>query len=280
MRRLLRSKSLIFDIYGAFIRPRGGWIAVSDLITLLGAVGIDEQAVRSSVSRFRQKDLLVREVIEGDVGYRLSDHAEAILAEGDVRIFNQQEPATLQEGWTLATFSVPENLRAERHQLRTRLTWLGFGNLGSGVWIAPRRALARAVAAVEELGLTAYVVVFAATYEAFDDLESLIQRCWDVNRMRSLYATYLDDFEPVRARWQKSDPNKQPEEAFADYIAALHEWRKIPYTDPGLPRAVLPDDWEGKAAYDLFDALRALLEPAATEFVSATVSERAGTVSS
>jgi phenylacetic acid degradation operon negative regulatory protein len=269
--RLLRSKSLVFDVYAAFLRPQGGWVAIADLVALLEDVGVDGHAVRSSVSRFRHKGLLVRRVRGGEIGYELSDHARAILSEGDVRIYSQEEPARLDDGWVLATFSVPEELRSERHQLRTRLTWLGFGSLGGGVWLAPARVKERTIAAVSEMGLTSYVDIFAAHYHAFDTLDDLVKRCWDVPRMRKLYAAFIEEFTSTSDRWEHEDPGENPREAFIDFVAAIHEWRKIPYADPGLPRELLPYDWEGTAAIELFRRLRGRLEPAATVHVDGVV---------
>src|SRR6266498_1761766 len=52
-----RPRSLILDLYGAYIRRLGGWMAVSNLITLMGQLGVDEQAVRSAVSRMTRRGL-------------------------------------------------------------------------------------------------------------------------------------------------------------------------------------------------------------------------------
>ncbi len=269
--RLLRSRSLIFNVYGAFVRELGSWIAIAHLVRLMAALGVDEQAVRSSVSRFTRKGLLVREVRGGQVGYRLSDHALEILAEGDLRIYDRLEPARLEDGWALATFSIPEEVRGERHQLRTRLTWLGYGNLGAGLWIAPRRMLDRTLEMVDDLKLTDYVDVFEAHYAAFDDLASLVARCWNLDDLRNAYRAFIDTFGPVRRTWQRQAPDDAPADAFADYVATLHEWRKLPYLDPGLPAELLPDDWEGTTAAELFADLRAMLESAARTHVDTTV---------
>jgi phenylacetic acid degradation operon negative regulatory protein len=44
----------------------------------------------------------------------------------------------------------------------------------------------------------------------------------------------------------------------------LTAWRRLPYLDPGLPLALLPDDWPGVQAGDLFTDLDSRLrEPAA-----------------
>ena len=39
----------------------------------------------------------------------------------------------------------------------------------------------------------------------------------------------------------------------------LTAWRRLPYLDPGLPAELLPADWSGLAAADLFDELDGLL---------------------
>lgn len=269
-----RYRSILFDLYGAFVRDLGGWIAIADLVALAGPLDVDEHAVRSSVSRFARRGLLEREVRDGTVGYALTDLARGILDEGDLRIFDKLEPARLDDGWVLVTFSVPERLRGERHQLRTRLTWLGFGNLGAGVWIAPQRVADRAIDTIREVGLDAYVDVFEASYRAFDDLADLVGRCWDLDALKAVHASYLDRFVAVERGWRDRAPEDDPRIAYADYVTALHEWRKTPYLDPGLPTELLPKPWPGVAAAQLFAQLRTRLAPTARTFVDDVVAAR------
>ena len=255
----------------AFVRELGGWIAIADLVVLMDRLGVDEQAVRSAVSRYARRGLLERVARDDRVGYALSEPALRLLEEGDLRIYERLRPASVEDGWVLATFSIPEDVREERHQLRTRLTWLGFGNLGAGVWIAPRRVLERAVAAIADLGLEGHVDVFAATYEAFDRPERLVRRCWDLDRLAAVYTRYVDEFGPLRDRWADDNPRAAPAEAYADFVQALHEWRKTPYLDPGLPTVLLPAPWPGTTAAGVFSDLRARLEGPATAFVAEVV---------
>ena len=63
------------------------------------------------------------------------------------------------------------------------------------------------------------------------------------------------------------DPDADQAAAFRDYVHALHEWRKLPSIDPGLPPELLPDDWEGTVAVTLFFELRSRLEQAAKRYV-------------
>jgi phenylacetic acid degradation operon negative regulatory protein len=59
------------------------------------------------------------------------------------------------------------------------------------------------------------------------------------------------------------------EAAFADYVRVLTDWRRLPFLDPGLPAELLPGDWHGSRAADLFDALRSRLAGPAHQHVLA-----------
>ena len=43
-----------------------------------------------------------------------------------------------------------------------------------------------------------------------------------------------------------------PGQAFADYVRVLTAWRRLPFLDPGLPPELLPADWHGTRAAELF----------------------------
>ena len=55
-------------------------------------------------------------------------------------------------------------------------------------------------------------------------------------------------------------------------MRALTDWRRLPYSDPGLPVELLPDDWIGIRAAEEFFALRALLEEPARAYVQQVIS--------
>jgi phenylacetic acid degradation operon negative regulatory protein len=256
----MRPSSFILDIYGSFARRGlGSWIAVAHLIRLMGDLGIDEQSVRSAASRMKRRGLLETAKRGRLSGYALSEEAVRIIEEGDRRIYGAQEPADLAEGWALAVFSVPEVERRKRHLLRSRLEWLGFGNPAPGVWIAPRRLFPDAQRMIERLELTRYVHLFEASYRGFDDVGVMVARAWDLRRLDSLYQAFIADREPVVERWLDPRTAGDERQAFVDYIMAVHQWRKFPYLDPGLPAEVLPPEWAGRrAAAIFFDLVRRL----------------------
>ena len=58
-----------------------------------------------------------------------------------------------------------------------------------------------------------------------------------------------------------------PEQAFADYVRVLTDWRGLPYLDPGLPAELLPGGWIGIRAAEEFFTWRTLLEEPARAYV-------------
>jgi phenylacetic acid degradation operon negative regulatory protein len=230
------------------------------LIRLLADLGVDEPAVRSAISRLKRRGILHARRHDGAAGYELSESALAILREGDARIF-RRERATLADGWLLAVFSVPEPERHRRHVLRTELTRLGFGMAAPGVWIVPARPGDGTADMLRRLGLDGYAELFRARHVAFGDLAVKVRDWWDFDELERLYGEFLRTHSPALSQ----DHDEQS--AFADYMRALTDWRRLPYLDPGLPAELLPADWIGIRAADVFFTLRSRLAGPAGAYV-------------
>ncbi len=265
--RSRQPRALIVSVYGLYAREDGGWLSVATLIRLLAELGVDEPAVRSSISRLKRRGILVAERVGGAAGYGLSAEARAILDEGDRRIFDRQR-ASADEGWLLAVFSVPEAEREKRHQLRSRLAWLGFGTVAAGVWVAPEHLLDETRDTLSRQGLAGYVDLFRADHAALGDQRHKVAQWWDLERLRSLYDEFLGRYQPVLARYRRRRTVDE-RAAFADYLAALTDWRRLPYLDPGLAPELLPPRWPGVHAAETFFELRSRLADPAHRFVDA-----------
>jgi phenylacetic acid degradation operon negative regulatory protein len=248
--RALQPRALIVTIYGLYAREVGGWLRVASLIRLMRDVGIDEPAVRSSISRLKRRGILEADRQDGVAAYGLSDHAREILDEGDRRIF-QRPQAALDEGWLLVVFSVPESQRQKRHILRSRLTWLGFGTVSAGVWIAPGHLDAETRDVLHRYDLSTYVDLFRADYLAFGEVAEQVARWWDLSELDALYGEFIETYQPMLTNWRRRRSADEPA-AFADYVRALTAWRRLPFLDPGLANEVLPRWWTGVRAADLF----------------------------
>jgi phenylacetic acid degradation operon negative regulatory protein len=262
-------RTFIVTMYGLYGRSHGGWLSTASLVALLGDLGVDEQAVRSSISRLKRRGILEARRQDGLAGYELSQEAREILEEGDERIFRRERPS-VADGWVLAVFSVPESERSKRHQLRSRLSGMGFGAVAPGVWIAPAHLYESTAATLRRLGLTEYVDLLRSDYLAFTALPEKVRQWWDLDDLELRYETFVAAEQPVLDRWHQ-EPPADDATAFADYIRALTSWRRLPYLDPGLPIEVLPQHWAGIKAANVFFALRTGLEGRAEAHVARTL---------
>jgi len=266
--RPIQSRSLLLEFLGAFGRRVGGWFPVATLVNLMTALGLDESNVRTALSRLKQKGWLVAERRKGGTGYSLSALAVASLNAGDQVIWHSRGTAALDDGWVIVSFSIPETNRARRHILRSRLAGLGFGNIGSGLWIAPARMLAEARGVINSLGFADQSDVFTAQYASDQNLRQLVRRAWDFPGLNDGYRTFLRLAEPIAARRLAGGTSNDDSSSFVDYMQTLHAWRTLPFRDPGIPLELLDDDWQGERAARMFESLIAVLDNAAFRVVA------------
>src|ERR1700712_1889045 len=119
----MQARSALFDLYGDYLRPRGGRAPVAALVKLLAPLGIAPPAVRTAVSRMvRQGWLRPMRLVSGP-GYLLTPMAARRLDEASARIYR-----TGRIGWdgrfdlVLLHAPLPKTDAA-------RLAFLGYGCL-------------------------------------------------------------------------------------------------------------------------------------------------------
>lgn len=253
-------RETILDLYGSFVREFGGWSAVADLVRLLEALHIDEASSRSAVSRMKRAGLLQPVTRDGAKGYSLTAPAEEWFADGDQRILNRNAPVE-HTRWVLASFSVPEDERMMRYRIRARLSALGFGQAAGGLMLAPVAIMAETERTLRRENLDSYVTLWDAGHVGFTGTADMVASAWDLTAIRDAYDTYIASQGPVLAALDSVTFDDR--EAFRRYIANVNAWRTLPYLDPGLPLAALPDRWPSSEAAELFDTLAGRLRPGA-----------------
>lgn len=251
-----QSRTSAVTFLGAVVRPLGGWMPIAAAVDLLGEVGVDAPGVRTAVSRLKKNGWLDSVSRHGARGYALTATAETTLAAGDEVIWHARRPANLADGWCIVHFGIPESKRAQRHQFRAHLAHLGFGNVGTALWIAPARMREAAERAVIELDLSEHAAIFVGSYHGPQDLSNLLYSSWDLGAINQGYRDFIDTYEPRLDEFQ--DLNGA--EAFAAFLSLVDGWRKLPFRDPGLPSEVLDPKWSAPEATALFERLVGVLE--------------------
>jgi phenylacetic acid degradation operon negative regulatory protein len=261
-------RHLILSLFGLYAREDPQWLSVRSLIALMADLSVDPAATRSSVSRLKKRCVLEQAKVDGQAGYRLSASAQAVLREGDARIWSRPR-ASVGDGWLVVVFSVPEAERGKRHELRSLLTRLGCGTAAPGVWVAPGTAYDETLAALDRAGLAAYTELFRGSYLGSGPPAERVGEWWDLPAIAALYDEFLAEHRSLTRRNLRlggaSPPEADPARAFAAYVPMLTAWRRLPYLDPGIPLELLPRDWPGVRAGDLFATLDARLRSPAAQ---------------
>ena len=247
--------SLLRTIVGTSLRRLGGWIAVAHFVELAKAVGLPEARTRTALARVKAKGLLESQNRAGTPGYAIAAAAIPMLERGDRRIFQPRSMAA-DDRWCLISYSVPEENRDLRHQLRRRLTWIGCGAVSPALWICPEYLTAEVEEILADLGLIDNATVFLADVRG----PAEVARWWDLASIRATHDAFLAAHADTVAR--------TPEEAYRAWIHGLDSWRIIPYVDPGLPARLLPADWPGPRSAARFLDLRDRVLPRAHAYVA------------
>lgn len=248
-----RPQALLLAFLGGHVLDRGIHVATASVLDVLDRAGISEHATRSTLSRMARRGLLHRVRRGRNVYIGLTDRSRAILHDGERRMWRDGVVDRQWDGtWTLLGFSMPESWQRQRHALRSRLLWAGFGGLQGGLWIAPGDVDVSPL--LDGLGADEHVKVFQARALPPTDLAEIIREAWDVERLAERYRAFL-------ARWE--DPPAHAPDSLARDLLLESGWLQTIRADPRLPREHLPADWPAEPAQERFFALSAEIKPAA-----------------
>ena len=264
---MANTQSMIFTIYGDYIRHYGNKIWIGSLIRLLKEFGHNEQSVRVSVSRMMKQGWIDSEKKGNKSYYFLTPRGLGRMEEAAVRIFKLM-PNEWDGKWRMLMYSIPEDKRQIRDELRKELLWSGFGSFSNSCWISPNNLEKEVNVLIEKYEVQPYVDFFVSDYKGPQEDKSLVEKSWPLQEIESKYqefiSTYSEQYivhQSMIAQGQMTDA-----ECFVERTKLVHEYRKFLFTDPGLPRELLPKVWNGHHAALLFEQYYKLLAQSASQF--------------
>lgn len=267
----MKARSLVFDLFGDYLRYRGGVARLRGLVALMDCFDVPEATVRVVVTRLRKEGWLDSVRNGRETSYQLTAAAWKLLDEGRSRIFDRAS-GPWDGQWHMVMYSVPETERALREQLRKKLAWLGFGPLSPSVWLSPhdRTDTMRAEFAEQP---RVRLDVFHSRSDGVDADRDIAGRCWDLvgldrdyRELLERYRTRLDRYRAGRLRGRQ---------ALVERMRLIHDYRLFPFRDPDLPPELLPSGWSGRVAHEVFLEAHGLLCAPAEECVDELIAGQA-----
>jgi phenylacetic acid degradation operon negative regulatory protein len=255
------ARSILLTVLGEYLLTVDDSVWQETLIRALGTMGYKPPAARQALVRSVAAGWLDSERSGRRARVRLTEETVGMLRAGAQRIYTFGEPRAWDGRWLLVTLRVPEQHRRLRHHVRTRLAWEGFGSLGGGLWISPHVDREANLADLASNGSAAEITSFRVELGQAHDVQHLIREAWDPGAMADAYDAY-------RSRFHRARP-KRPEAIFRAQTGLVHEWRRFPFLDPGLPETLLPGHLPRSRAFALFHERHELWrEPAQDYFRS------------
>ena len=266
----MKPRAILWDLFGDHLRYLGdgleggeGWIPMRALTRLLDVFGVGESTSRVVLSRMRREGWFTTRRDGRQTSYALTGRSLAMLDEGRARIFDRGHDDW--DGiWRLVIYAVPEQSRAERDRARRTLAWHGFGPLAAATWISPHPRLETVRRALADLSATRVDLLESRSLSRAADREMAF-RCWDLEGLGRDYIELISGYQQLPAAGELAA--RPGPEALRQQVELVASYRALPFRDPDLPAALLPEGWPGRRAHKLFTAAHDALHGPADAFV-------------
>jgi phenylacetic acid degradation operon negative regulatory protein len=141
------------------------------------------------------------------------------------------------------TYDIPQEQKNDRERLRYHLKKIGCGRLQNSVWITPYNPQTVLEGFIKQGGLEGAVIISSVGDKETvgeETLEDLVSRVYNLD---DLHWEYLQ-FNKKYFRYKRFKPETKRQVIF-DFLSVLKD-------DPQLPFKLLPEDWAGSEAYEIF----------------------------
>ena len=265
----MKPRAILWDLYGDHLRYTGGGrVPLRALTRLMGVFGVGESTTRVVLSRMRREGWFTTSRDGRQTSYALTGRSLRMLDQGRTRIFDRGRD-DWDGTWRMVIYAVPEQSRGERDQVRRTLAWHGFGPLAAATWISPHPRLEVVREALAGLAATRVDLLESRSLSPAADREMAF-RCWDLDALGRDYLELIAAYEqlPPAARLAAL-PGPA---ALRRQVELTASYRALPFRDPDLPAALLPERWPGRRAHAMFLAAHEALRGPAETFVTDMVS--------
>lgn len=225
----LRVWSVVISIIGDLVQPRQQTISVQELLALTGHAGIEENAVRTALSRLAKEGWVVRRKDGRHAFYGLSDSGKTSFLAATERIYSHSFVSQSSQ-WNLGYFNIPVSYVKDEMPLGFTL---------SKHWQLINDEDAHHFSDSDNM-------LFPTTAVDAPDwvLENLLP-----DNLAKHYRDFLMDIKPLT---EDRDAIKRmsPLCALTARFLLIHAWRRMVLRHPLMPQGLLPSEWPGTTCHD------------------------------
>jgi phenylacetic acid degradation operon negative regulatory protein len=256
----LRPQSMLLTFFGDYADSEDQVVAATSVLDLFEAVGVGAHATRATLTRMVKRGLLRRVALGRKAYFGVTPFGRRTVLDGRDRAQVADVVDRDWDGrWTFVSYSLPDAAQRERHVLRSRLTWGGFGMLQAGLWAAPREV--DVVELLADLDVLPHVHAFRGEPSAPTGTARMVSQCYDLPVLAAGYDEFLARWRPLA-----DDSADADADALSARILLATDWLLVLRADPRLPVELLPDGWPALPARALHRELeRRLRVPAERE---------------
>jgi len=253
----LRPQSVLLTLFGDYLVEQGSLVSSASVLDVLETVGVGEHAARATLNRMAKRGLLERASAGRRAFFGLTEFGRDTVRDGRNRVAGHRwGERTWDGGWTLVSFSLPDEAQRGRHEIRSRLSWAGFGMVQGGLWAAPRHVDVAAL--LGDLDVLDKVNAFVGAPLPPTDGARLVRTAFDVDGLAQRYAEFLRRWQPVASAGVGDVPDP-----LSFRLVLNTDWLLVIRDDPRLPLRFLGSEWPGVPARALYGELdTALRRPA------------------
>ncbi|MEV4900058.1 PaaX family transcriptional regulator C-terminal domain-containing protein [Citricoccus sp. NPDC055426] len=248
-----RGRRALVTLMAEYWLDEGSAAPSGALVDLMSALEVSPSGTRTLLSRLAREGRLTT-IKEGRrTFYALSPKARHRLTEGFdvIRTFGTDHGPADPE-WTTLLYSVPEEHRGVRQQLRKGLSWMWFAPLYDGAWVSPRPQGEQAIALCHKLGVESASLLRGRIDAAGTRFGNPVD-AWDLDLARQLYTSFTAILRVPLERLHEG--GLSPVESMRARTETINTFRGFPRFDPDLPLGLLTPDWPRRTAREAFAEL-------------------------
>ena len=232
----MTDSDLIFGLMASFNKKE---YSIGDLIHLIKPFNVTENSLRTNLSRMKANLILDSYKIDKTVYYKFNTRGKKMNA-----IANLSFSPPIWDGWNNdwygVLFTVNEQKKEIRYQLRKRLIAYRFAPQYPGFWIRPAHQVENDKYKFEKTFDTNHSKLIQFNFTKIPDNKE-IQSIWNLHNINKEYMKGIQQINNT----SNTILNINPIDALKTKMYLGYEVVKLIFKNPFLPPRFLPADWKG-----------------------------------